>query len=268
MANIKNHVLVNRSKIGKATVVSNELLKAGSCIPGSKITPTSITFHQTDCIDVDAPRMHLALKNANNDKYAGTSKSNYRLASWHITVGYNKIIQNCPFNWKAYAQGCTSGNNTSISIEMCMYTDKEKTYQTYLNAIELFKIMLKEYKSSLIPKAHYDWTKKNCPSWLRGNKFGYSWNWFKGKLTQKETSTSTSTTNTSSVNWKNGDYNCKVKATANLNLRSGRGTNYSIIHTIPKGTVFELGYVNNNWGSTWDFKGRVGYFSCDYIEKI
>lgn len=71
-----------------------------------------------------------------------------------------------------------------------------------------------------------------------------------------------------STKWEKGDYNCKVRATANLNLRTGRGTNNSIITTIKKGTVFELGYVYDNWGSTWDFKGKVGYFSCDYIERV
>ena len=135
---IKNHVLINGSKIHKAEIISDGLLGKGSCIPGTKINPASVTFHQTDCIDVDAPTMALALSNANKDKYAGTKKSSYRLASWHITVGCNKIIQNCPLNWKAYAQGCTSGNNTSISIEMCMYTDKRKQIDTYNNAIELF----------------------------------------------------------------------------------------------------------------------------------
>lgn len=93
MEKIKNHVLINGIKVNKATVVYDSLLNAGSCIPGSKITPTSITFHQTDCYDVDAPRMALALKNANNDPYAGTSKSNYRKASWHITVGHDKTKQ-------------------------------------------------------------------------------------------------------------------------------------------------------------------------------
>lgn len=71
-----------------------------------------------------------------------------------------------------------------------------------------------------------------------------------------------------STKWENGDYNCKVRATANLNLRTGRGTDHKIITTIKKGTIFEVGYVYNNWGSTWDFKGQVGYFSCDYIERV
>lgn len=76
------------------------------------------------------------------------------------------------------------------------------------------------------------------------------------------------TENKPTATWKNGSYNVKVKATDNLNLRSGRGTTYPIIYTIPKGTVFTLGYVNDNWGCTRDFKGKVGYLCCDYIEKV
>lgn len=87
------------------------------------------------------------------------------------------------------------------------------------------------------------------------------------KYVEEYKTSSANTTDTSNT-WENGTYNVKVRATANLNLRSGRGTNYSIIHTIPKGTVFELGYVYNNWGSTWDFKDKVGYLCCDYIEKV
>ena len=333
MASISKHILANGIKVGNATVVSDNLLKKGSCIPGTTITPTSVTFHQTACIDVDAPTMYKAL-NPN----AGTNKSNYRKASWTITVGYNKIIQNVPLNWKAYAQGCTEGNNTSISIEMCMYTDKAKQYNTYLNAIALYKLLKKEYKSSLIPKAHYDWTKKDCPQWLRAGKYGYSWSWFKEQLTSSSSSSSVTETKVNktgtvkaeeslnvrkgaginydkigslkdgtkvtivaecsngwlkikfndgygyvnksyvdnvkdvvvSTDWANGDYNCKVKATANLNLRSGRGTDYQVIKTIPKGTILTVGYVLNKWGSTYDYKNGNSptYFSCDYVEKV
>ena len=79
---------------------------------------------------------------------------------------------------------------------------------------------------------------------------------------------SNSTVPTPSNSWGNGDYNCKVRATANLNARTGRGTNNPIVYTIPKGTEFTLGYVKDNWGSTWNFKGQVLYICCDYIEKI
>lgn len=335
MSVVKNHILVNGTKVGKAVVISDGLLKKGSCIPGTTITPASVTIHQTGCIDVDADRMSLSLKNANNDPNAGTSKSNYRKASWTITVGHNKIIQNVPLNWKAYAQGCADGNNTSISIEICMYTDKTKQYNAYINAIELFKLMKANYKSSLALKAHYDWTKKNCPEWLRGGKYGYNWSWFKSQCTSTSTEASVTETkvnqvgyvNTASLNvrsaanasssklgslsdntkvtivakcsngwlkinynnghgyvsgdyidnitnvapdWSNGDYNCKVRATANLNLRSGRGTDYKVVTTIPKGTTFTVGYVLNKWGSTYDYKNGNDptYFSCDYVEKV
>ena len=268
MEKIKNHVLVNGIKVNKATVVSDSLLKAGSCIPGSKITPTSITFHQTDCYDVDTPRMALALKNANNDPYAGTSKSNYRKASWHITVGHNKIIQNIPLNWKAYAQGCTSGNNTSISIEMCMYNDKAKQYNTYLNAIALFKLLKTEYKSSLVAKAHYDWTEKNCPSWLRAGKFGYSWTWFKNKLVEKDT------VKVEYKQLKNGDYNKKAKVVCDsLNVRKSRpnskGDLGAIDFSLKKGEIVTLGYVYNGWGSIWH-EGESGFVNTSnkYIELI
>lgn len=73
---------------------------------------------------------------------------------------------------------------------------------------------------------------------------------------------------TTNKKWKNGTYNCKVKATANLNARKGRGTSNPVIYTIPKGTKFEIGYVYDNWASTWDFKGQVLYICCDYIEKV
>ena len=185
MANISNGWLTNGMTIGSAKVVKYNIGK-GHCIPGTTINPTSLTFHQTDCYNVDAPTMSLSLKNANKDK-------SRRIASWHFTVGYNKIYQNAPLHWKCYAQGCTSGNNTSLSVEMCMYYDKNKQYQTYLNAIALFKFLKANYKSSLVPKAHYDWTRKNCPSWLREGKYGYTWAWFKKQLTSSSTKVPTAT---------------------------------------------------------------------------
>lgn len=263
MATIKNHVLVNGSKIGKATVVSDALLKKGSCIPGTTITPTSVTFHQTACIDVDAPKMSLALKNANNDPYAGTSKSNYRKASWTITVGYDKIVQNVPLNWKAYAQGTKAGNDTSISIEMCMYTDKTKQYDTYLNAISLFKTLLREYKSTLTPKAHYDWSKKNCPEWLREGKYGYTWGWFKEKLTEKE-STQAPNSNSST----NNTFIVRVIVDA-LNIRKGAGTNYGIVRTIRDKGAYTI--VKTNEDKTWGYlKSGEGWISINkkYVKYL
>ena len=111
---------------------------------------------------------------------AGTSYSKYRNASWTITVGYDKIIQNIPLNWQAYAQGTQEGNLTGISIEICMYTNAMKQQQAYLNAIELYKV-LKNYQNDLGLKKHQDYNGKQCPEWLLEGKYGMDWDWFKEK---------------------------------------------------------------------------------------
>lgn len=155
-------------------------MQKGSCIPGNEIKPTDIVIHQTGCIDVDADKMHESLKNANNDPYAGTVYSKYRNASWTITVGCDKIIQNIPLNWEAYAQGTQDGNLKGISIEICMYTNELKQKQAYLNAIELYKV-LKRYDKNLNLTKHQDYSGKQCPEWLLESKYGIDWEWFKQK---------------------------------------------------------------------------------------
>ena len=177
---VSDNVLINGTKIGRAEVVSDKLLEKGSCISAQVIKPTDVVIHQTACIDVDADQMYESLKNANNDPYAGTSYSKYRNASWTITVGYDKIIQNIPLNWQAYAQGTQEGNLTGISIEICMYTNAMKQQQAYLNAIELYKV-LKNYQNDLGLKKHQDYNGKQCPEWLLEGKYGMDWDWFKEK---------------------------------------------------------------------------------------
>lgn len=177
---ISDNILINGAKIGKAEVISDNLLKIGSCISGEKINPTEVVIHQTGCIDVDADKMYESLKNANNDKYAGTIYSNYRNASWTITVGYDKIIQNVPLNWQAYAQGTQEGNLSGISVEICMYTNAIKQRQAYLNAIELYKI-LKKYDENLNLAKHQDYNGKQCPEWLLEGRYNMDWQWFEEK---------------------------------------------------------------------------------------
>ena len=74
-------------------------------------------------------------------------------------------------------------------------------------------------------------------------------------------------TTTTNKKYTNGSYNRKARTTTNLNLRKGRGTNYEVIKTIPKGTIFTANYCLDNWFSTYDF-GTLGYLSGYYIELI
>ena len=241
---------LNETKIGTATVIV-DILPSGKVIPNTKITPTSITIHQTGNIDAPAKNNHNYMKNCN--------KSGERIASWHITVGYDYIIQAQSFNYKTYHAGCTSGNNGSIGIEICMYSDANKQKQAYLNAIELVKILLKYYGWGIDKvKRHYDWTKKNCPAWLISGKYGYTWDWFKQQVQGQSTLNPT-------TGFK--PYLAKCTATT-LNCRKGAGTSYAVDRQIAKGTVITIVEEVTVNGVKW-LKAKSGYYvSGQYMEFL
>lgn len=56
------------------------------------------------------------------------------------------------------------------------------------------------------------------------------------------------------------------KTTANLNLRSGRGTNYKILVTIPKGKTVSVSDIKDNWGKV-TYSGKTGYCSMKYLSQ-
>ena len=242
---------LNEAKIGTAKVTV-DILPKGKCIPNTKITPTSITIHQTGNIGAPAKNNHNYMKNCN--------KNGDRIASWHFTVDDKEIYQAQSCNYKTYHAGCTNGNNTSIGIEICMFNDANKQKQAYLNAIELVKILMKYYNFNISQvKRHYDWTKKNCPAWLISGKFGYTWNWFKTQCNSQQTKPIEN----------NGfkPYLAKCN-TDNLNCRKGAGTNYAVERQINKGTVITIvGEVMN--GKTKWLKAKSGYFiSATYMDFI
>ena len=100
-----NHRLTE-SKIGSATVII-DIVPKGKCIPNTRINPTSITIHQTGNVDASAKNNHNYMKNIN--------KSGERIASWHVTVGYDYIIQAQSFNYKTYHRF-----RSIISIMLCL----------------------------------------------------------------------------------------------------------------------------------------------------
>lgn len=57
------------------------------------------------------------------------------------------------------------------------------------------------------------------------------------------------------------------KTTANLNMRSGRGTKYKIKLTIPKGTKLKVTDISGSWGKT-TYKNTTGYINTNYLSKL
>ena len=242
---------LNETKIGTAKVVV-DIVPKGFCIPNVKITPTSITIHNTGNIGASAKNNHNYMKNIN--------KSGSRIASWHFTVDDQYIYQAQSTNYKCYHAGCTSGNNTSIGIEICMFNDKEKQLKAYKNAIELVKILMTYHKFDVSKvKRHYDWTKKHCPAWLIEGKYGYDWNWFKNQL--KTSSSSSSSSPTPSVN-----YVVKIICDE-LNIRKEASFNSDVVGVVKKGQAVTIVQEKNGLGK---LKSGAGWISLGtkYVQKI
>lgn len=85
------------------------------------------------------------------------------------------------------------------------------------------------------------------------------------------------TTYGSYTGWLCLDYASKVTETAagtvnyqttgNVNMRTGAGTGYSRINTIPKGTTVTVTEVLSGWGKT-TYGGKTGWFSLTYAKKL
>ncbi len=243
-----NHRL-NESTIGSAKVIV-DILPGGKVIPNTKITPTSITIHNTGNIGAPAKNNHNYMKNCN--------QNGSRIASWHFTVDDKEIYQAQSCNYKTFHAGNATGNNTSIGIEICMFNDKEKQRKAYENAIELVKILLKYYGWTIDKvKRHKDWSGKHCPAWLIEGKFGYTWDWFKKQVTSKQPA---------SVPTSNDAFVVKVLVDS-LNVRKGPGTSYAVVTSIKKGGAYTIVEVNGSWGK---LKSGVGWIniSANYVKRV
>jgi hypothetical protein len=171
-----------------------------------------------------------------------------------VTVDDKEIYQAQSCNYKCYHAGNATGNNTSIGIEICMFNDKERQRKAYMNAIELVKILMKHYNLSADKvRQHYDWSKKDCPQWLRSGKFGYTWTWFKSQLVVSD-------------NEDDGTFLVKVLVDE-LNIRTGPSTDYRIVGQVHKDEVYTITAVNGNWGKLLSGKGWLSIHS-KYVKKV
>lgn len=61
--------------------------------------------------------------------------------------------------------------------------------------------------------------------------------------------------------------NYKVTSKSRLNIRSGRGTNYSILGKIPVGTIITVTDISGGWGKT-TYNGVTGYVSMSCLTYV
>ena len=242
---------LNETKIGDAKVIV-DIVPKGHCIPNVKITPTSITIHNTGNIGATAKGNHNYMKNIN--------KSGARTASWHFTVDDKEIYQAQSTNYKCYHAGTSAGNNTSIGIEICMFNDKERQRKAYQNAIELVKVLMAYHKFDISKvKRHKDWSGKHCPAWLIEGKFGFTWDWFKSEIVKKP--------NISDSNAL--PYVVKViyEGADGLNVRSEANASSKVNAIIYFGEAYTIVEEKNGWGK---LKSGIGWISLNskYVKKV
>lgn len=259
-------ILKNGKTIGTAKVISNDLIPKGASVPGRKLKSIGyITLHNTGLIDVKSNNFHRSLKRENALK-------NGRQASWTFTVDDIEIYQEVPTSWETWHAGNSTGNKNSISIEMCMWNNKEKQRKTYENSARLVAELMKMHKISIDKVVqHNKWSGKNCPEFLRAKKHGYDWTYFINlvkkyykELTTPVTNTTTTTTNST----------YEVTATS-LNVRNGRGTEYKVVGSLKKGDRIEVwSFAKDKNGMEWgSFRYSfnpdiIGYVSKNYLKKI
>ena len=272
MGKIKNGILVNGSKIGHATVVSDKIEKTGHVVPGLIMIPTCITIHNVGDDDVRGETWHKALHNANKYGEAG----GYRTASWHVTVDYDKIYQSVSFNRVAWHAGDGregKGNRHSIGIEHCQYSkDKEKQRKVWENSAALCVEIMRAYPAIDLAHIvqHYFWTKKDCPYLLRHKRFGYDWAWYKDlvKTTKAGTTVTDPKPPASNDTKVVTPYLVRI-ITASLNIRTGPGTSYTKVGEVTKGGVYTI--VEENAKGTWGkLKSGAGWIciTSSYVEKV
>lgn len=135
--------------------VEVDLIPAGaSNRPGTPITPTFITIHNTanPAPGADA-RMHA--------RYLKGSDARARKVSWHFTVDDARCIKHLPTNEKGWHAG--PGNSQSIGIEICEQAGIDVPAALdragLLTAVLMYALDVP--RERIVP--HQQWTGKDCP---------------------------------------------------------------------------------------------------------
>lgn len=144
---------------------------------GISMNPKTITIHNTGN----------ANSSAANERAWLTNPTNVRQASYHIVVDEKEAVECIPLNENAWhagdGSGATSGNRTSISLEICESGDYAQTLE---NATELVAKMLEERGWGVDRlRRHFDWSGKICPRLMYDDGKWTGWSLFKAAVNVK-----------------------------------------------------------------------------------
>ena len=149
--------------------------------PNKNLTSISyITIHST------ANYKSTATAKSHADWVYGGSMENGKptKVSWHYTVDDKEIWQHFEDRQACWHAGDNSGdgNFRSIGIEICV-NNRDGFRKACENAARLTADLLKKYGLGIERVVqHRHWSGKDCPSELRGNIWGTSWNDFIGMV--------------------------------------------------------------------------------------
>ena len=135
--------------------------------PGRKLTPSSITIHNTDNDSKGANA-------AAHAKYQKGADARKRKVSWHFTVDDKNVFQSLPTNEVGFHAGTSEGNRSSLAIEICMNSDLNVP-AAYKRAALLTAVLAFQNKIKVPGQIvqHNHWSGKNCPRVLREKLNGW-----------------------------------------------------------------------------------------------
>jgi N-acetylmuramoyl-L-alanine amidase CwlA len=151
----------------KLNIIQDFIPAGNSNRPGTRMTPTRITIHNTDNTSRGADA-------AAHTRYQKGADARRRKVSWHFTVDDNAVFQSLPTNEHGMHAGTRDGNRTSIGIEICMHTGMNVP-AAYERAALLAAVMAFQLGITVPSgiKQHHDWSGKHCPRVLRDQPRGW-----------------------------------------------------------------------------------------------
>lgn len=277
-------------------LIANDCYKAGRTI-----TPKGVMVHSTGANNPLVARyVQPTESQANRDSIIQKIGTNRNANDWNnpgldvcthafigkLANGSVGTAQTLPWNHRGWHAGTgTSGgtaNNTHIAFEICEDGLQDATYfnQVYKEAVELTAMLCKTYKLNPLADGvvicHSEGYKRGIASnhadvmhWFpRHNKSMDTFRQDVSKAMGNSNSGGSSSSKPGSGGSTSVGYKVQVSVT-DLRIRSGPGTDTSIVKIIEPGVYTIIGEDNGPGAKLWGkLKSGAGWIALDFVEKL